>query len=207
MFDMPVMQQDARPPYFMFQYRAIPNPRKTEEEGRVVYDNMAYIQVVAHGSKDVFEKPAEEWFAQKRKEAMNGFYPQPFLDLAEKQFDAWKQGQEVPREGTPLSVWPVATPADVEQCSLARITTVEDLAAATETSLQILGMGGRQLRDKAKNWLEAAKDKGTLVNTVAKLEADNADLRQAIEIAAAKIAELEAAQASKKLGLPKKEAA
>ncbi len=57
-------------------------------------------------------------------------------------YQAWKQGQEAPLEGTPLARWPAITPAQHKILVAADIKTVEDFATAPSGHLMKLGIPG-----------------------------------------------------------------
>jgi hypothetical protein len=56
-------------------------------------------------------------------------------------YEAWKDGQEIPLNGTDLKNWPGVTPAQLKTCQAATIKTIEDLANANADAVRKLGMG------------------------------------------------------------------
>ena len=93
--------------------------------------------------------------------------------------------------GFPIRQWAAVSKAQAENLVLARVMTVEELAAASEEVISRIGMGGRALKDKAVAWLESSK--GNKGEELAALRAQNADLQAQLQNQSSKIAELEAA--------------
>lgn len=162
--------ETARPPYIKFEQRAEPDRNQSEAEGRTVFKNVDYIIVVPPGGKQEFENTVTDYFAQKRKEVIDGRFQRQWLDYFERAYAEWQKGNDLPLNGTPIREWPVATPADKAQLIAANVLTVEDLAEASQVALDAIGMNGRHLQIKAKAWFQAANDKGKLAEKVASLE-------------------------------------
>lgn len=149
---------DKRPPYVTFEEREMGvNAEATEAAGRLVPRVIIMALIRPHGSKDCFEKPAEEWLADARKK---GQYPLEWQHHFELQLSEWKKGNELPRDGTPIKTWSMLSHLQINQLIASGVTTVEDLAQFPDSNLDALGMGGRYLRDTARGWINEAKDKG-----------------------------------------------
>lgn len=166
----PFVDEKARPPYPQFETRAEVDKKASEEQGHVVFKDIDYIVLTMPGGKQVFDAVAVDFFYQKEKMVIAGTYPKDWLQFFKQAFDEWKKGNEIPVSGTAIKHWPVATPAEIAQLAAADVKTVEDLAEANESTLQVIGMGARVLRDKARTWLQSASDKGVLVERIANLE-------------------------------------
>jgi len=77
-----------------------------------------------------------------------------------KHYEAWKKGQEVPIEGTPLDQWAVIPREKALELQAANIRTVEELADVTDIRIPRRS-DWRTLRQHAQNWLlQAEKNKG-----------------------------------------------
>lgn len=152
---------DKRPPYVRFEEREMGiDVKLSEEAGRPVPRVLVMACITPHGSKDIFEKPADEWLAQAKQKSLRGEYSIEWLHHFELQFSEWKKGNELPREGTPIKTWAMITRTQASHLIGSGVTTVEDLAQFPDSNLDALGMGGRYLRDTARGWINEAKDKG-----------------------------------------------
>ena len=89
-----------------------------------------------------------------------------------KQYLAWKAGQDQEAaEGYPLKQWPPIRKGEAETLYMNGIRTVEQLAQAVDSRIQILGPF-MALKQKAKDWIEEEK-RGASVN---KLREENTAL-------------------------------
>jgi hypothetical protein len=168
----------ARPPYIRFERRAIEKRKTVEEGGMPYYVDVDFALVTPHGSKDVLEKIVDEWFPRLAEECRQGRFNNAWLTAYKEAYHAWKNDQEPPLNGTSVKMWPVASPAEVQQLLAMRCLTVEDLAAANEEMLGRIGMGARSLKQRAVDWLTGKSGQGPLIaqleamrQTIAGLEA------------------------------------
>ena len=93
-----------------------------------------------------------------------------------EQYRHWKQtnqGHHI--SGTPLKMWPPATPVQIKELEAIHVYSVEDLASIADVHLSRIP-DGRMWRDKAAAWLKVAADSVAAV----KLQAMNDDLQAQI---------------------------
>lgn len=143
-----------------------------------------FIVITSHGSKDSSEHIAEEWLPRKRLEASRGMYNLAWVEHFEKQYEAYKKGHELPREGTAVLTWGLLNPEQNARVRALGYQVIEDLAAVPDSALGTIGLDGRVLRDLARGWLNESKDKGINARALAdanaeieRLKSDNASLR------------------------------
>lgn len=71
-------------------------------------------------------------------------------------YKAWKSGEEVPENGTPLGAWPGISDEQRVVLKASGVRTVEEVAAMTETIITRIRLPNpRALRDQACRFLEA----------------------------------------------------
>jgi hypothetical protein len=178
---------DARPPFVRFEEREYGiNHEASEKAGRPIPRIVTMVCITSHGSKDCHEKLADEWFAQIKVKALNGQFPVAWLDMFKLQYEEWKKGHELPREGTPTRTWSAVNKEQQARLSYLPMTkTVEDLAQVPDMALGEIGLDGRHLRDLARNWIAEGKDKGINSRKLAdaelaleQLRHENGELRQ-----------------------------
>lgn len=155
-----------------FYMEALPDQAATLEKGSPQFKEVVMISIAVPGQLDVVKRPA--WDADYRR------FP--------KLWKAFQEGQTTPEAGTPLSVWPQVTVVQVKELNYRGIRTVEQLAAVSD--VDCTGMGMFSLRQRARDFVEAAKGNAPLVQIRAENEALN------LEVAAlkAQMAEVIAAQ-------------
>lgn len=154
-----------------FYRNAQQNNFKSEQAGHPVFDDIEMVEILIPGDKNSI-------VSERVKDEHRNRWP--------KEYEAFKRGLEPVEDGAPLAEWPPLTPAQVANFASINIRTVEQLAGVNDNNLQALGMGGRQIREKARNWLEQAKGGEPL----ARVEAENEQLRQDLETVKAQLADV-----------------
>ena len=168
---------EPRPPYVVFETKAVEDRQASIEAGFYKTRDIDFAVVTPQGSKDRIERNAQEWFEQLAQQSQEGRFPAQWLTAFRETYKAWKEGREIPLDGTSVTMWPVASPSQVKQLLDAKLRTVEDLAVANEESLSRLGMGGRALKEKAANWLSAAGSSGKMAEEMSALRVEVAGLK------------------------------
>lgn len=185
-----LVEREERPAYVRFEVRAIENKVESLKQGIYVADDVIYALVTPPYSKDCFEQEVNKWLENQRINVKNQRIPQKYLDFWTESYEAFKKGQESPLDGTSVKDWSSISPAQVKMLLAAKMYTIEDLAASNDEGLRRLGMGGLDLRNKAKNWLQAASDHGPLTAQVTSLQTENGQLKGTIDSLQGQIAAL-----------------
>lgn len=178
---MSVAIADARPPYVEFRQVAVENRDASVEAGAKVYNDEDFAFITPIGSKDRMERKVSDWFAHLEVEVEGGRFAPEWLRQYKGAYAAWKEGLEPPLDGTPIRQWSVLSPAQVKSLLELRVLTVEDLAQANEETIRRLGMGGRDLKNKAVTWLESAQNVGSVAERCVALTEENRVLRESVE--------------------------
>ena len=169
--------QQARPPFVQFKQVVKDDPKRSLELGYRVTKDVDFAFIMQPGSKDCLEIEAKAWLeAIKRKnlERSHDAFPDEWVSGFFAKFEAWKAGQEEPLDGTSVKEWPVLSPSQVQNFIAIGIRTIEDVAAMTEEAMARVGMGGRSLRDKARDWISTKELAGNAL-------LENETLKQQIE--------------------------
>jgi hypothetical protein len=170
-----------RPPYVQWETRAVEDRTKSVESGHYVAKDVTFALIMRPGSRDRLEKEAEVWLTELKEKDRKGEIPPEWFPAFDASYKRWKAGEADPVNGTALKNWPALSPAQVQMITSNGILTVEDLAALPEGEVGSLGIGGITLRQKARSWLEAASDKGKLVEENAALKVQISDLAEQIK--------------------------
>lgn len=178
-------QAAATAPWVEFKKISVEDRTASVEAGSYIAVDVDYAFITPAGSKDCVEKPVKEWFEGLAQQVEAQRFPGEWLRAFRNMYEAWQKSEEVPIEGTSVKNWSVASPAQIEMLLRLHVRTVEQLAAANEDVISKLGMGGRNLVDKAKAYVQQSTS-GT-----GKLAEDNANLRAALEEAKTVTATLE----------------
>lgn len=167
------MSDTPKPPYVQFETRPVEDREASEQAGHVVYRDVIFAIVTPAGTRDRLEKVAEEWLANLEEGVRQERIPAEWPEGYRRKLDLFKSNQEIPLDGTALSLMTTLTPAQVKNCLNANILTVEDLASATEEAMTRIGMGGRDLKQKAQAWLDAVDSKGKPAQELNELRVKN----------------------------------
>lgn len=177
-----IMDRDAeRPAYVRFEKRAIQDKQASLVTGHFVSKDVDYILVTPPYSRDCIEKSAEKFFQQKMVDVKKGRVPQAHFDYWKRAYEAWKEGQEAPVDGSPLRDWNGISPSQFKNLQAAGCRTIEDVAQMNDEGIRRVGMGAANLKNRARLWLQAAKDHGPLVGELADLKRENEQLSGAVE--------------------------
>ena len=188
---MPIALMPQRPPFVTFEQRPVEDRDASIAAGGIVMRDVDYVIVRQIGSKDTVEKVATEWLADIEKAAGQGSYPGEWARHFRDKYTAFKAGQAEPEMGLSVRQWPSLSKAQAENLVAAGVRTVEDVAAMNEPTMQRVGMGARELKNKAKAYLES-RDTNKAAERIAALEAQLSDAKSRNESLEARLAALEA---------------
>lgn len=172
------LDREERPAYVVFEARPVTDKAASLEAGMNVSVDQDWALVTPPYSKDRVEQKVATWFNNLEFNAKNGRIPQAWVKMYHEQYEAWKKGQEVPLNGTPIKNWAIPSPAQVQNLLAAGMKTVEDLALCNDEGLRRLGMGGVELRNKAKAFLASAS---SVVEENAALKTEVEQLKGSLE--------------------------
>lgn len=171
--------------YVTFDLHPRLNEKKSEEEGRPVYDEVEYIRKVVPGDRqNEIHRPAVE--SEKR--------------LFARQYAEFKAGSRAAQSGTPLKEWTAISASQAKELAHFHVYTVEQLAGLSDANIQNIGPI-RGLQAKAKDYLEKAAGNAPLEKMRAELtEKDTtiATLKQQMESMGKRLDELTKAQSQKR---------
>lgn len=149
------------------------------------YQGAPFVRIVVPGDKtNIIEQPVRE--SHKTR------FPRQWLHYQ-------MQNNDAAMIGTPLKDWHASRPTEfnqlqLEELSILKFQTVEQVATASDMQLQKVGMGAAGLRDKARSFL-LNKNQSESQIEIESTKQEVAELK----------AQLAALMAEKKVGRPKKE--
>ena len=176
-----VTEREERPAYVRFETRPITDKEASLREGRNISVDEDWALITPPYSKDCVEKKVKSWFSTLEANARNNRIPAAWVKMYKEQYEAYKEGQEIPVNGISVKNWAILSPAQVQNLINAGCRTVEDLAQANDEALRRLGMGGHELRNKAQAFLKASVDHGSIVEENALLKNQLGQLQGTIE--------------------------
>ena len=141
--------------FVTFSTRAVKNEYKSNIAGRAIYEEVEYVRIIVPGSRDVLDTPLDDMYRRR---------------FAEK-YAKWKASKpaEPTMEGTLLAEMPWMTKSVIAELNAINVFTVEQLVAMPDVLAKDI-MGNFQLRERARNFHEAAKGEAPMLRLQQELE-------------------------------------
>jgi len=132
-----------------FYVRACKNDFQSEKQGRPIFEDKLCVEYYPAGNTLLKMDVVATDFHKQRFHRQWAYYERT-------------QGADSRDVGTPISEWPILTPAAVENLRAIKIHTIENVAAMSDGALQQIGMAAGMaahvLRAKAQAYLTAASN-------------------------------------------------
>lgn len=122
-------------------------------------------------------------------------------------YDAWKSGNDVPTNGTPLAAWPGVTAEQVQVLKAMGIRTIEDIRDASEGIITRFPFPNARELQRASGLFLASFDKDKVAKDMARMEAANAEKDVQLEELRQMVLEMQANQSKAKTAKVEKAAA
>lgn len=146
----------------------------SENEGRPIFKDVEFVKIQVPGDRDsIVFQPATAKHKERFPRAYQAFLTQTAVAL----------------QGTPVEHWPVVTRATAWTLKAAGISTVEALAEVHDGNLEKLGTNARELRAKARAFIDQAastaaaqklaREKQELLDLIGDLQAQIGELAKA----------------------------
>jgi hypothetical protein len=163
-----------------FYSKPVEHPYNSKIAQRPIFVDVDYVYIEIAGDKNtIIDTPVNDYHRQR--------FPNTWRRYKER-------NSETTSAGTPLTQWPLLTPAQAEELRGMKFSTVEQIASAADGALDsvtmIAGMAGHVLRDKARNFLKVASDAGLVEAQDARLKQMEDDRKAADEKHAQEMQEL-----------------
>lgn len=172
--------QKGNRPHIRFEMRPAEDRAASIEAGHKVYKDIVWVIITPPGGKDVVENHAEQWLKNIQDRAEVGQYDPEWVASFRKMYQMYRDGLEMPEDGTPLRMCTTLfSPAEIQNCLGANVTSLEQLAAANEEALGRIGMGARALKLRAEEAVKLGEGKEGAMKVEA-LTIENAELKDKV---------------------------
>jgi hypothetical protein len=153
-----------------FKHIAIHNETRSLGEGRPVYEDVEVCEIRSAGSKDVKVFPSTDtcrWVddpftGSQRKES--------YAERFRHQYQQFKRDAVQTKVGMPIDIAPFLSDARKAEMRALNVYTVEQLAAIDGAELKNLGPGGREMKNKAEEYIAESKSSAPNKMMMAELE-------------------------------------
>ncbi len=160
----------------IFHQREIADEPASAREGRPIYRVEDWIEIICPGSRDRVLRPV----LKKDKERFA------------EQWESYKRGDHHQvTDGTPITQWQGVSRQRAAELRASGIYTVEQLADATDNTLQRLGMDARKLQEAARKFVAGTAEATAERKRREEVEGMMRDQNRIIEQLEARLAELE----------------
>ncbi len=126
----------------MFFIESVPDEVASATAGRPIFRDEERVEIIFPGNPHT--RPVKIVTNEERMK-----WPE--------QYKAFKAGQEMPLDGTPIEEWPRLKKSQVLELKAIGFMTIESIAAMNDLAMQRIGLGGRQLAELAKAFLDDAE--------------------------------------------------
>lgn len=162
---LPGAKQDDRTCYAVFKMDKKLIGHRSHAEGRPIYEDREFVSIMVKGQdKQIF-------WREVTNEDRNRF---------PNAYEAFQRGAAAPVVGTPVEMLGLG-PSTIEALKQKGVRTIEDLSELGDASLQGIGLGAREMKDRAKAFLSKSSE------ATAKLEAENEALKAQMAALVAKV--------------------
>ena len=151
----------------LFYTAALEAPAKSIEAGRKIFEDTEMIRIMFPGQRDTIVAMVDDGYRER--------FPQ--------QYARYKTGREQLGSGTPLSALTWMTQSQVAEFNAVNCQTIEQLVGMAD-SVAHKFMGFHAIRERAKTYLDLAKDAAPMLKMAAELEKRDeqiAELQRAVE--------------------------
>lgn len=148
--------QDEAGVYPEFYTEDLPNSEKSKEAGRPICETVEFVRIVTAGNPDA---PVQRVDAEVKRR-----FPQAYA--------RWKStgSQDDTPPGTPLTAYPPLHSTRAKELFLMGIKTVEQLIEIPDAQSHRFGPDIQSLQQRAKTWMQAAKDASVIEKLHAKMD-------------------------------------
>lgn len=131
------------------------NSFRTKEEGRKIFDEHVYVRILMPANRlNVIERKATDDDRARFR----------------AQFVAFVKNGETLQIGTPIDQLPTISTSQALELKALKVDTVEQLAGMADTTVQLLGTGGQDLKQRAIKYLTRAASNEDLAAQVSSLQ-------------------------------------
>jgi len=187
--DMPIVKFDTRDEI---------DRAASKREGRMIHIDRHYAILTPPGTKDEHPERLPEWWDKAESEVRSGRLKPEWVDYWKSTYEKWKQGQEIPLDGTPIRGWTMLTKAQQENVIGCNILTVEALSQMNSDAMARIGMGALELKRRAESWMLEKECLEAGATKLRDVQRENDTLKATVQNLTEKVAELESAVKTKR---------
>jgi hypothetical protein len=165
----------------IFKNMAIEDKGRSQQMGRPIFNDLEVVELRIPGTKDFSVQPATAFCGWVVDEETGEQVKLTYAEKYARQYRQFKERQHQTMTGTPLDYVPFLTEGKRAELRALSVYTVEMLAELDGQPLKNLGIGGRDLKNKAIEYLASSDHSATVMRQRLEIEALQVQLRIAQE--------------------------
>lgn len=163
---------------------------KEDKEGNRTEDTRYETKEVLEDRATYIGETASPWIITLKDRLNNGKITQNYYQHCIRSFEAWKETGDIPVDGYPVIEWKMISAAQQERLLAIGLNSVEKVSEMTEDGMESYGMGARDLKKKAVEYLLAGTDQSKSAARIISLETKADNDREEMSRLQQKLAEL-----------------
>lgn len=161
----------------LFRNMPQPNPARSAKEGRPIFDDVEVVDVRYPGSRNYGTYPVNQLSCWVFDQYSGTQRPITYAERFARQYRQFKDHQQQTKSGTPLEHAGFLTEARQAELRAVNVYTVEVLAEIEGAELKNLGPGGRDLKNKAQEYITLGRSNAPNMVMQAELDALKASMQ------------------------------
>lgn len=141
----------------LFRNHATENKVKSAVEGRPIFDDIEVVDIRYPGSRNYGTFPVGQMSHWINDPYTGEQRPITYAERFVRQYRQFKEHQEQTKSGTPLEFAGFLTAGRQAELKAQNIYTIEALSAIEGSELKNLGPGGRELKNKAQEYIDRGR--------------------------------------------------
>ena len=154
----------------LFKYIAVHSETKSLAEGRPIFEDIEVCEIRSPGSTDVKVFPSTavtRWITDPMTRQQR---TETYAERFRHQYQQFKRDVAQTKIGTPLDLVPFLTDARRAELRAQNVYTIEQLAGIDGEELKNLGPGGREMKNKADEYIKESMATAPNMQLLAQLE-------------------------------------
>lgn len=155
---IPILTHDRN--LLRFWTQADENKVASSKAGRIMFDQTLMLRIETPGDKSSVEYEVDREYPKEYPNPVHGLIRKNQAIYARygKYIEDYKaKGNAIAMTGTPIEMWPLVNTRQVAMLKHYGVHSVESLATLADSGIAVIGPGGRELVQKATDWLNSAK--------------------------------------------------
>lgn len=156
------------------------NDEKSKQAGRPIYEDVEMCEIRIPGNRNYVGRHKAIELSPDRKfldELTGDERYRTYAERFSRQYKQFKESQVQTMVGTPIALAPFLTEARKAELRAQSVLTIEQLAAIEGQELKNLGPGGRDMKNRAVEYIEVSKQQAPTAAAMIELEAEKAKNR------------------------------